>query len=88
MHAVQTTWGLVQPNCVPEGVSPASGYLQSTMMRITEKMSSWLIVIFDNILLLAHDPADAVQKTKKLLETFEEHNVILKLKKLVWYTKC
>ena len=48
------------------------------MMKITEKMSSWLIVIFDDILLLANDPGDAVAKTKILQETFEYHNVILK----------
>ena len=51
------------------------------MMKITEKMSSWLIVIFDNIVLLANDPGEAVAKTKILLETFEYHNVILKMKK-------
>ena len=29
--AVQTTWGLVKPKFIPEGVSPASSHLQQRM---------------------------------------------------------
>ena len=52
---VQTTWGLVQPRFLPEGVSPASGHLQSTMMQMFGSFSDWAIVIFDNMLILALD---------------------------------
>ena len=53
--AVQTPWGLVQPKFLPEGVSPASGYLQSYVMEIFEDFSDWAIAIFDNVLLLEHN---------------------------------
>ena len=29
--AIQTPWGLVEPAFMPEGISPASGYLQTMM---------------------------------------------------------
>ena len=57
--AVQTPWGLVQPRFLPEGVSPASGYLQSYVMEMFKDFSEWSIVIFDNLLLLAHNEEDA-----------------------------
>ena len=79
--AVQTPWGLVEPRFLPEGVSPASGHLQSTMMQMFGSFSDWAIVIFDNVLLLAHDEEDAIRKTKLFLERCEEHNVILKMQK-------
>ena len=66
---------------LPEGVSPASGHLQSTMMQMFGDFTDWSIVIFDNVLLLAHDEEDAIRKTKLFLERCEEHNVILKMQK-------
>ena len=79
--AVQTPWGLVEPLFLPEGVSPASGHLQSTMMQMFGDFTDWTIVIFDNILVLAHDEKDAIEKLRLFLERCEAHNVILKLKK-------
>ena len=57
--AIQSPWGLVEPVFLPEGVSPASGHLQYTMMRMFGDFVDWSIVIFDNVLLLANDPDDA-----------------------------
>ena len=57
--AIQSPWGLVEPVFLPEGVSPASGHLQYTMMRMFGDFDDWAIVIFDNVLLLANDPEDA-----------------------------
>ena len=79
--AVQTPWGLVEPLFLPEGVSPASGHLQSTMMQMFGDFTDWTIVIFDNILVLAHDEKDAIEKLRLFLERCEARNVILKLKK-------
>ena len=58
--AVQTPWGLVEPRFIPEGVSPASEHLQSTMTQMFGSILDWAIVIFANVLLLAHDEEDAI----------------------------
>ena len=79
--AVQTPWGLVQPRFLPEGVSPASGYLQRYIMEMFSDFSDWAITIFDNILLLAHDENDACDKLYKFLERCASRNVILKMQK-------
>ena len=51
------------------------------MMQMFSSFSDWAIVIFDNVLLLAHDEEDSLRKTKKFLKRCEEHNVILKMQK-------
>ena len=79
--AVQTPWGLVQPRFLPEGVSPASGYLQSYVIEMFSDFSDWAITIFDNILLLAHDEEDACNKLQIFLERCASRNVILKMQK-------
>ena len=58
--AVQTIWGPVQPKFLPEGVSPASGYLQSYVMEMFRDFEEWAITNFDNILLLAHEQMRAI----------------------------
>ena len=79
--AVQTPWGLVEPKFMPEGVSPASGHLQQRMMMMFSDFTEWSIVIFDNILLLAHNQQDAVEKLNKFLRRCEEYNIFLKMSK-------
>ena len=37
----------------------------------------WSIVIFDNVLLLAHDAEDACQKLLTFLERCQKHNVFV-----------
>ena len=49
--AIQSPWGLVEPLFLPDGVSPASGHLQWTMMQMFGVFDEWSIVIFDNVLL-------------------------------------
>ena len=79
--AIQTPWGLVEPTFMPEGISPASGYLQTMMRKMFGDMDDFAVVIFDNILLGAHGPADAVDKFKRFLERAKKHNVFLKMAK-------
>jgi len=79
--AIQTPWGLVEPNFLPEGVSPASGHLQYTMMKMFGDFDAWSIIIFDNILLLANDADDACAKLNTFLTRCEQHNVFLKMPK-------
>ena len=58
--AVQTPWGLVAPKFMPEGISPAMAYMQRRMTQLFADFQEWMIVIFDNLLILGHDPADFV----------------------------
>ena len=39
--AIQTPRGLVEPNVLPEEVSPASGHLQYTMMKMFGDFDAW-----------------------------------------------
>ena len=79
--AIQTPWGLVEPAFMPEGISPAMGVLQIAVRTMFQDYESWMIVIFDNLLLLAHNQEDACKKLKLFLERCEQHNVILKMAK-------
>lgn len=79
--AVQTPWGLLRPLYMPEGVSPASGYLQSIMMNVFSECEDWTIVIFDNLLVLAHTVQDAEEKLFKILTICRDRGVVLKLAK-------
>ena len=82
--SVQTPWGLVRPKFLPEGVGPASGILQSTVRQIFcgfEDFDDWIIPIFDNFLVCAHDHKDAAVKLEKVLRRAREYNLILKMKK-------
>ena len=79
--SIQTPWGQFQPKFLPEGVGPASFILQEAMVNMFGDFEEWLIVIFDNMLILAHDYDDAYQKLEKVLDKCIEHNLTLKFKK-------
>ena len=79
--SVQTTSGQFQPKFLPEGVAPASGHLMAVMFEIFQEYDEWLIVIFDNILVLAHDYHDAYEKLRVVLLKCKERNIYLKLSK-------
>ena len=66
---------------MPEGVSPASLILMKIMMEIFHDYMDWLIVIHDNILLLATDYQDAYQKLVLIIRRCKERNLYLKLSK-------
>ena len=53
--AIIAPMGLVQPRFLPEGVGPASGILQKVASSIFRDFESWMVVIFDNLLVLAKD---------------------------------
>ena len=79
--SVTTPWGLFRPMFLPEGVGPASGILQSIVRRIFSDFDDWIIVIFDNFLILAHTYADATAKLQLVLIRCQEHKLVLKMKK-------
>ena len=79
--SVQTPWGQYEPIFLPEGVPQGSGILQEVMQDVYGEFSDWAIVIFDNLLVLANDMADAYVKTEKILHKSRERNMVLKMKK-------
>jgi len=79
--SVQTPWGLVRPLFLPEGVGPASGILQRTVMEIFSDYQDFMITIFDNLLVLCHDYADAIQKFKMVIKRAYERGLVFKFAK-------
>ena len=79
--SIQTPWGQFRPLFMPEGIGPASAILQEAMTNIFAPFSDWAIVIFDNLLVLAHNYQDAYEKTEKILDKCMEYNLFLKFSK-------
>ena len=79
--SVSSPWGLFRPKFLPEGVGPASGILQSIVRSIFADFDDWIIVIFDNFLVLASDYQDAVDKLEKVLHRCRTKGLVLKMKK-------
>ena len=53
MLSVVTPIGQFEPMFLPEGIPPASQILQRTLSEIFYDFLDWMIVIFDNFLILA-----------------------------------
>ena len=81
MLSMQTPFGQFEPVFMPEGVSPASHVLQEAVTEIFGDFAAWSVVIFDNILILAHDFQDAYVKLEKVLDRCIERNIFLKFSK-------
>ena len=79
--SVCTPWGRYRPNFLPEGVGPASGILQAIVRNVFADLDEWIIVIFDNFLVLAHSYVDATAKLRIVLERCMAHRLVLKMKK-------
>ena len=79
--SVQTPWGLKRPVFLPEGVGPASGILQRVVMDVFVDMQDFMITIFDNVLILCHDIADAEVKLEKVIDRAFERGLVFKFAK-------
>lgn len=79
--SIQSPIGHYEPKFMPEGISPASLILMKTMLQIFHDYLDWLIVIHDNVLLLALNYQDAFEKLKILLKRCKKVNLYLKLSK-------
>ena len=79
--AIITPMGLVQPKFLPEGVGPASGILQQVVSGIFRDYETWMVVIFDNLLVLATDYQDCFKKLQLVINRCDERNVKLKMSK-------
>ena len=79
--SIQTPWGQVRPLFLQEGVGPASGILQKTVQSIFIDFDSWMIVIFDNFLILATDYQDAYAKLELFIDRCIERNIYCNFEK-------
>jgi hypothetical protein len=79
--SIQTPWGLVRPLFMPEGIKPASAELQRMMDRIFSDLYDFMIVIFDNMLVLCDSLDDAAEKLNLVLLRCQEFNLFLKYEK-------
>ena len=76
-----TPWDCVRPLLLPEGVSPATDVLQSIMQNIFGEFDEWLVVIYDNMLILALSVPDVFEKLKIIAVEFKQMNIFFKLSK-------
>jgi len=81
MLSIQTPWGQIEPRFMPEGISVGSGELQTMVKDIFGDFEEWTIVLFDNVLLLAHSYEDAYNKLELFLKRCKEYNLFLKFSK-------
>ena len=78
--SIQTPWGQVQPKFMPEGVAPASIYLQDKMREIFHDMPT-VIYMWDNILVLGEDQENLVDNLIPFFQRCKEYNLKLKMAK-------
>jgi len=89
--ALATKWGVVQPKFLPEGVSIATSELQKVVTIIFKSCidEGWIIVIYDNILVLAQTHQDLYQKLEIVFDLCIQRNLVLKFgKTFIGYTKA
>ena len=79
--SIQTPWGQYEPLFLPEGVPPASGILQKFVYEVFADFEDWIIVIFDNFLVLANDYKDGFEKLSLVLARCRDKNLVLKFTK-------
>ena len=79
--SMSTPWGQYEPVYMPEGISPAIGILQKIVEEIFSDYEEWMIVIFDNFLVLCNSYEDAYNKLELVLNRCKERNIVLKFSK-------
>lgn len=78
--SIQTPWGLFRPKFLPEGVSPASGYLQKIVNDLFGDFP-WIIAIFDNLLIFADDYVQLYNRLALFLARCVDRRVVIKFAK-------
>ena len=79
--SIMTPWGAYKPKFLPEGINVAPGILQSVVQNIFKECAEWMLVIFDNFLILGNDYNDLYIKFEKVLKIATEKNLQLKFAK-------
>lgn len=79
--SVSTPWGFFRPKFLPDGVGLASGILQAIVRNVFADLENWIILIFDNFLVLDDSYADATKKLAIVLQRCQLHRLVLKMQK-------
>jgi len=79
--SIMTPWGAFRPKFLPEGINVAPGILQSVVQNIFKECSDWMLVIFDNFLVLGDSHDDLYDKMERVLNIATENNLQLKFAK-------
>ena len=82
--SIVTPFGQYEPKFLPEGVSLASHILQKWMDIIFKDCEDWLIVIWDNLLVMADTYDELYDRLEQFLDICIKHNLRLKLTK-TWF---
>jgi hypothetical protein len=72
---ILTPWGAKRPKFLPEGVNIAPGILQMVVSEIFKDLDDWMIVIYDNFLVLATSPEDLYQKLELVFQRCVQVNL-------------
>jgi hypothetical protein len=79
--SIITPFGLYRPLYLPEGVSSATAILQIVVTKIFHDFKDFLIVIFDNFLLMANSYTELLARFKLVIARANQYNLVLKMAK-------
>ena len=82
--SIVTPFGQFEPRFLPEGISLASHVLQKWMDIIFKDCQHWIVVIWDNLLIMAHSYDELHDRLNEFLDICIKHNLRLKLTK-TWF---
>ena len=81
MLSIVTPWGHYQSPFMQEGIPIASFRFHQTMITIFVDFLDWMIVIIDNLLILAHYHHDLYEKIVLVVRRCIKHDIFLKFEK-------
>ena len=64
-----------------EGTPPATGKFMEIVNNIFEDYKDWILLIHDNMLILAHTSEELFEKIKLIVRRCYKHNMFLKMEK-------
>ena len=79
--SITTPWGQFQSPFMQEGTPPATGKFMEIVNNIFEDYKDWILLIHDNMLILAHTCEELFEKVKLIVRRCLKHNMFLKMEK-------
>ena len=79
--SITTTFLQFQSPFMQEGTPPATGKWMEIVNNIFEEYKDWILLIHDNMLILAHTSEELFEKIKLIIRRCFKHNMFLKMEK-------